>query len=151
MNGVQRAVRRGGVRVAQVDRFPGGHLALVRTIERLLPRLFDASAAAGLDAVFALQINHPRGRAPDTLGLAVRQGRLTVARGAPAQAGATVSVGADDMVRLATGDTGWPELLASGRLVLNGDPFLALRFPQLFGLPAEPGTPLILRRRERER
>jgi hypothetical protein len=74
----------------------------------------------------------------------VRAGRLTVTRSRPQHAGATVSIGADDLVRLATGDTGWPELLAAGRLQLSGDPFLALRFPQLFALPAQPGTPLIL-------
>ncbi len=48
------------------------------------------------------------------------------------------------MVRLVTGDAGWPELLAERRLELSGDPFLALRFPSLFGLPAQAGTPVIL-------
>ncbi len=120
MSAVERAVRRGGVRVAQMDRFPAGHLALVRVIERAIPGLFDAAAAAGLDAVFALQISHPRGRKPDTLTLTVRDGRLTVTRGAPAAPGATVTIGADDMVLLVTGGTGWPTLLAGGRLELSG-------------------------------
>jgi hypothetical protein len=140
-----RLVRRGGTRVAQLDRYPGGHLALVRMIERALPRLFDPDATGDLDATFSLEITNPRGRRPDVLGLTVRDGRLTVTRGRPQQAGATVSIAADDMVRLATGDAGWPELLARNRLALSGDPFLALRFPRLFGLPSEPGTPLILR------
>ena len=146
MSALEQAVRRGGVRVAQMDRFPGGHLAIVRVIERAIPRLFDATAATGLDAVFALEINHPRGRKPDALTLTVRDGRLAVTRGSAAAPGATVTIGADDMVRLVTGDTGWPELLAAGRLELSGDPFLALRFPRLFALPAAPGKPLILRR-----
>jgi hypothetical protein len=51
------------------------------------------------------------------------------------------------MVLLASGEVGWTELLASGRLTLSGDPFLALRFPRLFDLPPEPGDPLILRLR----
>jgi hypothetical protein len=148
MTAVERAVRRGGVRVAAVDRLPGGHLALVRVIERAIPRLFDPAGAAGLDAVFALETTHPRGRKPDALTLTIRDGLLTVTRGAPHGAGATVAIGADDMVRLVTGDAGWPELLATGRLRLTGDPFLALRFPRLFGLPAEPGTPVLLRRRD---
>jgi len=139
-----RIVRHGGARVAQLDRVPGGHLALVRMIERVLPRLFDPAAAGDLDATFALQITHPRGRRPDVLGLTVRDGRLTVTRGRPPHAGATVSIGAEDMVRLATGDAGWPELLAGKRLALAGDPFLALRFPRIFELPASAGVPLIL-------
>jgi hypothetical protein len=40
------------------------------------------------------------------------------------------------MVRLVSGAVGWPELLSNGRLVMSGDPFLALRFPILFRLPA---------------
>jgi hypothetical protein len=45
-------------------------------------------------------------------------------------------VHASDLVRLAVGRAGWPALLASGRLVLSGDPFLALRLPTLFRLRA---------------
>jgi hypothetical protein len=147
MTAIERAVRSGGARVSRLDRYPGGHLALVRMIERTLPRLFEPSAAAGLDAVFALEIAHPRGRKPDVLGLAIHNGSLTATRGRPPDAGATVTIGAEDMVRLAAGDAGWPELLAENRLSLSGDPFLALRFPRLFALPSQPGTPLILSRR----
>jgi SCP-2 sterol transfer family len=139
-----RAVRRGGARVARLDRYPGGHLALVRMIELTLPRLFEPEAANGLEAVFALEIAHPRGRKPNVLGLTISNGTLSVTRGRPASPGATVTIGAEDMVRLATGDAGWPELLAENRLSLRGDPFLALRFPRLFALPSQPGTPLIL-------
>jgi SCP-2 sterol transfer family protein len=140
---LDRAVRRGGVRVARLERIPGGHAALVNAIERILPRLFDPEAAGDLDAVFALEI---RGRRPVVRTLTVRDRRLTVTRGRAQNAGATVIIGAGDMVRLATGDTGWPGLLAEGRLELAGDPFLALRFPRLFGLPASAGEPLILHR-----
>jgi SCP-2 sterol transfer family len=134
--------------VARLDRYPGAHLALVRMIERTLPHLFEPDAAGDLDAVFALEITNPRGRKPSVLGITVRDGRMTVTRGRPQNAGATVSMGADDMIRLAAGDVGWPQLLAENRLSLSGDPFLALRFPRLFALPSEPGTPLILRARE---
>jgi hypothetical protein len=138
---VERIVRRAGARVARADRTAPGHLALVRIIERTIPRLFKADAANGLDAVFELEIT---GRRPTFLGLSVRDGCLAVTRGRPAVAGASVSIGADDMVLLVTGEAGWPELLSSGRLSLSGDPFLALRFPRLFDLPAKAGRPLLL-------
>jgi hypothetical protein len=141
-SGVERFVRRAGVRVARADRTTAGHLALVRVIERAIPRLFHADSADGLETVFELEIT---GRRPTFLSLAVRDGQLVVTRGRPSAAGASVSIGADDMVRLVTGDTGWPELLASGRLALSGDPFLALRFPRLFDLPASAGRPIITR------
>jgi hypothetical protein len=118
----------------------------VRVIERAIPHLFNPAAAGDLDAVFALEIT---GRRPTFLGLTVRDDSLTVTRGRPARAGATVSIGAGDMVLLVTGEVGWPELLARGRLELSGDPFLALRFPRLFELPAEAGPPLFLSARSR--
>lgn len=133
MNGLlEQAVRRGGVSIAQLDRTRGGHVALVRVIERAIPFLFNPTAAAELDAVFALEITGAR---PTQLGLTVRGGRLTVSRGRPVAAAATVSIAAGDAVLLATGEAGWPELIPSGRLALSGDPFVALRFPRLFGLP----------------
>jgi hypothetical protein len=138
---VERIVRRAGVRVARADRTLPGHLALVRIIERTIPRLFNADAAGHLDAVFELDIE---GRPSTYLGLTVHDGCLSVCRGRPPDAGAAVSIAAEDMVLLVSGEAGWPELLSSGRLSLSGDPFLALRFPQLFRLPAHPGRPIVL-------
>lgn len=63
---------------------------------------------------------------------------MRLSRGAPSNAGATVSAEARDLLRLVSGSAGWPELLAAGRLELAGDPFLALRFPGLFRLPSAP-------------
>jgi hypothetical protein len=141
------AIRRGGARLARLDGSGAGHAALLRAIERLLPRLFDPGAAGDLDAVFELQLAHPRRAEPDRFALAVRDGELTLKRGVARAPGAVISLGADDMVRLASGEVSWTELLARGRLTLSGDPFLALRFPRLFDLPPEPGDPLILRLR----
>jgi hypothetical protein len=59
-----------------------------------------------------------------------------VTRGPAARPNASVTVGAGDVIRMVSGAAGWPELLATGRLELAGDPFTALRFPQLFRLPA---------------
>jgi hypothetical protein len=141
------AIRRGGARLARLDGSRAGHAALLRAIERVLPRLFDPAAAGDLDAVFELQLTHPRRSEPDRFTVTVRSGRLSLTRGPAPGAGARISLGADDMVLLASGDVGWTGLLASGRLALSGDPFLALRFPRLFDLPPEPGDPLILRLR----
>ena len=65
---------------------------------------------------------------------------MASARSVPGPArgpGAAVELGAGDMIRMASGAVGWPELLSSRRLELSGDPFLALRFPNLFRLPAK--------------
>jgi hypothetical protein len=95
---------------------------------------FDRHAARDLTATFAIRVGI--GRRRRSFGVRVENGRLM--RAAPSEAAATVTVAARDMLRLATGSVGWPQLLASGRLELAGDPFLALRFPGLFRLPSAP-------------
>jgi predicted lipid carrier protein YhbT len=97
---------------------------------------FDRQSASDLTATFALRIRV--GRRPVCFGLHVDQGRMRVSRRAPANAGASVTAHAADLLRLASGEVGWPQLLAAGRLELTGDPFLALRFPGLFRLPSAP-------------
>jgi putative sterol carrier protein len=95
---------------------------------------FDREAARELTATFELHVRV--GRRPVSFGLHVDQGRMRVSRRAPQDPGATVTAQLGDLLRLASGAVGWPQLLAAGRLELTGDPFLALRFPGLFRLPS---------------
>jgi putative sterol carrier protein len=95
---------------------------------------FDRQSAQDLTATFALRVR--LGRRPVSFGLHVDQGRMRVSRGAPQNPGATVTVQMRDLLKLASGAVGWPQLLAAGRLELTGDPFLALRFPGLFRMPS---------------
>ena len=134
----QQILSRGGARLATLE--PAVHRAALRAIPYAVQRRFDAGAAGAVEAVFELQVRDPRGRAPERFALTIADGRCDVRPGAAAQAGATVAIGADDMVRLVSGASGWPELLSSKRLELGGDPFLALRFPILFRLPAHSHT-----------
>ena len=80
-------------------------------------------------------IRDPRGGDPDRLALVISDGTCTVVPGPALDPGAIATVGAADLVLLASGGAGWPALLSAGRLELSGDPFLGLRFPKLFGLP----------------
>ena len=97
---------------------------------------FDRNAARGLTVTLALHIRVARRRKPLSFALRIEDGHLRVRRGAPAAAAATITMRLRDLLALAVGSTGWPQLLAAGRLELTGDPFLALRFPGLFKLPA---------------
>jgi hypothetical protein len=131
-------LRRGGTRVARLDRGTVSHRALVQAVTRAMPRRFDSSAAGDLDATFELRLRDPRGGEPDRFELKISGGSCELRPGAATNPAVTVTVGADDAVLLASGAVGWPELLSNGRLVLGGDPFLAIRFPKLFRLPAAP-------------
>ncbi len=107
-------------------------------IARIIPLRFDASRAAGLTAAFELRVRETAGRPPVHLGLHIDDGTVRVTRGVCADAGAVATVGLSDLIRLSLGLVSWPKLMSTGRLVLSGDPFLALRFPSLFRLPAVP-------------
>jgi hypothetical protein len=99
---------------------------------------FHRTAAEGLTATLELRVRvRPTWRALP-FRLRIEDGRMRMRPGAVPDAQARATVFAGDLVRLAVGRTGWPKLLASGRLELTGDPFLALRLPLLFGLRAAP-------------
>jgi hypothetical protein len=136
---VKGALRRGGERVANLERRPVARRATLVAIPAAMKRMFDPAAAAAGDLDATLELRVVDGaRAPVAqFGIHVAGGRLTVTRGAAPEAGAQVTIAADDLVRMGAGAVSWPELLAAGRLEMAGDPFLALRFPRLFRLPAQ--------------
>lgn len=141
----ERVVRRGGAGVALLDRSRSAHAALVVAIYLIIPRLFDPAVAGDLRASFELRIRDPHGDEPEVSTVAVAGGRCRILLRPEPKARVVVTAGADDLVRMASGEIGWPQLVSAGRMVLWGDPFLALRFPLLFGLPAGPGAPGLLK------
>jgi hypothetical protein len=123
--------------LAALDRRPAGHRVIVRALPAAIRRRFDPGSADGLEAVFELAIRDREGRDPERFALAIADARCSVRPGAPEQPGARATIGSDDLILLAVGAASWPELFASGRFELSGDPFLALRFASLFRLPVE--------------
>ncbi len=129
-------VRSGGERVAVLSGHGLAHAAAVRAIQVGLPSRFDPQRAGDLKATLELRVRRPGGDEVTALALRISGGQLAVSSGPAPEAGAAVELGADDIVRLVTGTVGWPQLVSSGRMEMTGDPFLALRFPSLFRLPA---------------
>jgi hypothetical protein len=136
----QAIMGRGGERVAGLDARPVPHRVILRALPYAIARRFDPEAARDLRAVFELQVRDPGGSEPARFGLTVADGRCEVRPGPAADPAATATIGADDLIRMVSGAIGFPELLASGRMELGGDPFLALRFPALFRLPPRPAA-----------
>jgi hypothetical protein len=132
-------LRGGGERVATLSSGGAAHAVTLRAIQASLPRRFDPGQAQDLVATMELRVRRPRGGGATALALRITHGELEVAPGPAHDPGAAVELGADDMIRLAAGAVGWPELISAGRLSLSGDPFLALRFPALFRLPVRAG------------
>ncbi len=128
-------LRRGGASVAGLDRRPLSRRVILRLLPRAVERRFDPANAGALAAEFELRVRAPGGAAPARFSVAIADGRCRVRPGPARSPGATVELTAGDVIRLASGAAGWPEMLSSGRLELSGDPFLALRFPSLFRMP----------------
>jgi hypothetical protein len=130
------AVSRAGSRLAALDASPAYHRMLLRGLPQVLSIRFQPERAGELDAVIELRVRDPGGGPAAAFALTIANGSCAITRGAARNAGASAELGGDDAIRLVAGAVGWPDLLASKRLELSGDPFLALRFPQLFKLPA---------------
>jgi hypothetical protein len=127
---------RAGARVAQLDARPGTHRLILKAIPQAMKLMFDPSQADGLDCVMELRVIDQAGGDPASFTITISGGACTIKPGAPREPGAGAIIRGDDMIRLASGAVGWPELLAAKRLGMFGDVFLAIRFPRLFGLPA---------------
>ena len=119
--------------VARRDHGRVAHRLILALLPRAIARRFDATAAHDLEATLELAIRHHS--RPASYALAIAGARCSVRAGAPPQAQARATLGADDLILLAGGAATWPQLLSSGRFALAGDPFLALRFAGLFRLP----------------
>jgi hypothetical protein len=131
------ALSRGGARASKLDRHRVSHRLIVKAVGRAIPKRFDPEAAGDLSAVFELRVRDPRGGEPARFALRIQNGRCEVTPGPARDPGACATFSADDLIQLVSGAVGWPQLLSSNRLELSGDPFLALRFPNLFRLPAQ--------------
>jgi alkyl sulfatase BDS1-like metallo-beta-lactamase superfamily hydrolase len=112
------------------------HRALLAALPHALPRRFDASMARDLDTAIELCVTDADGGRPARYEVRIAEGACTVRRGGTGHAAATLEIAGPDLARLAAGSAAWPKLLGHGRLRIAGDPFVALRFPMLFRLPA---------------
>ncbi len=93
-----------------------------------IARRFDALAAGDLEATFELVLTDLGAH----YALRVKDGRCRTERCPAPEAGARIRISTGDLVRLVSRRVEWTVLLAQRRLELDGDPFLALRFPALF-------------------
>lgn len=122
-------------RLVALDRTRAGHWLILRLLPRAIAMRFDSAAAQGLEATLELAVRDRHGRGMARYRLVIRDDRCDVRPEGVSSAGARACIGSDDLILLAGGAVGWPELLSSGRFELTGDPFLALRFATLFRLP----------------
>jgi predicted lipid carrier protein YhbT len=64
--------------------------------------------------------------------LVIENSSAVVVQGEPREPDVSLTVGAADLLLLATGNASGPTLFVQGRLQIDGDPWLAMRLPRLF-------------------
>jgi hypothetical protein len=102
-----------GERLVALDRHQLVHM-LARALAGAIALRFDPSAADGLDATLELALRDPHGRPTARYAVRIAESRCAVRAGAAARAGARAEIGADDLIRLASGGVTWPELFSTG-------------------------------------
>jgi putative sterol carrier protein len=108
---------------------------ILAEVFRQMPENLDASAAADIDATVEWRIGGRADGGHDAWQVALRGGRATVERGAPAEPDVVFDIGPVDFLRLVGGAVEGPLLFMHGRLRVDGDLVLAVQMPQLFRLP----------------
>jgi hypothetical protein len=108
---------------------------ILSEVFRQMPGNLDPAAAADVDTVVEWRVGGRDDGGHDTWQVAIRGGRATVERGAPAEPSVVFEVGAVDFLRVVAGAVEGPLLFMHGRLRVEGDLVLAVRMPQLFRLP----------------
>jgi putative sterol carrier protein len=113
---------------------------VVAAIFSQMPRRVNRTRAAGLEAVVRWQVTDLTNGEPGTFDLVFAGGRARVERPrGPAQGRnphLTITLGATELLRLATGRSDAMDAYFRGRVKLSGDLILAARLTTLFRLPA---------------
>lgn len=123
----------GGGVAARLDRNRLTRQAALRALPPLVEQLFDSRYAEGLDTTIELRVLASLGGPQVDFAMRFKDGELVVTRGSAPDAKAWFGGRLSDMIRVASGNADWKDVLSSGRFELGGDPFVALRVPLLFG------------------
>jgi putative sterol carrier protein len=104
-------------------------LTTVKELFQALPSKLDKEAAEDLDAVYQFDLSGPQG---GQYQLLVQNGVCVVKEGTHANPHVTLSVDAEDCVRLLNGQLSGQAIFMSGRLQISGDLGLAMQLKSLF-------------------
>ena len=144
MRRIQRGLARwfahriGAMRRERLERAMRGRLRgrmLLGLVFRVMPRAIRRRALEREEVVIEWRITgRPDGR-HDVRQLVIEGGEATLEIGEPREADLILIADAASFLLLATGNASGPKLYVGGKLSFEGDPWLAMRLPKLFGGP----------------
>jgi putative sterol carrier protein len=135
-DGLARAVR--GVpddRLEQALRTPMRRVVLDGIFWQM-PQHLDRTRASGVDVTVRWEVTGRSDGGVDTYDLVLGGGRARVRRGAKGDARLTITLGAAELVRLASGGLDPMQAYYKRRIKLGGDIMLAAKLTALFRIPS---------------
>ena len=101
----------------------------VRDLFENMPRSFDATAAAGVDAVILFDIT---GEGGGKWYATIRESAVSIAEGSDVSPDLTISASAKDYVDIVTGALNEQLAFMTGRITARGNTRLAMKLPKIF-------------------
>jgi predicted lipid carrier protein YhbT len=112
---------------------PRRRRVLLWTVFNVMPRVIRRKALERERVVIEWRITGgPDGR-HDVRQLVIEGGAAVVLRGEPREPDLTLTIDGVDFLLLVTGNASGPNLFVRGDVAVEGDPWLAMRLPRLFG------------------
>ncbi|MEW6263129.1 MAG: SDR family NAD(P)-dependent oxidoreductase [Thermodesulfobacteriota bacterium] len=113
----------------QAETPAAGAAPTAKAIMEGLPGAFQADKAGGVEVVFGFNLT---GAGGGEWTLAIKDGKCDLKAGAPAGPNCTLAVGADDFVKMMTGQVKAMSLFTSGKLKIGGDVMKSQLLEKLF-------------------
>ncbi len=101
----------------------------IQEIIEKMPEAFLPDKAADLDAVIQLDLTGDGG---GQWAIKIANGGVSIAEGSADQTNLTISMAASDYVTLSHGEANPMNLFMAGKIKLQGDVGLAMKFPEMF-------------------
>jgi putative sterol carrier protein len=101
----------------------------LKQLFRTLPAALDPEAAEDLDAVYQFDLTGPHG---GQYVVTIRDGACAVEEGTHADPHVTLSMAAEDCLKVLNGQLSGPAVVMTGRLRITGDVGLAMQLKSLF-------------------
>ena len=127
----------------RLARTMGGPLrrVLIWQIFRTMRQRADAERVAGIDAIVEFQVRGGRHGRTDRRQVVIANGRCKTPARATRRPTLTVQLTPVAFLRLVGGASGPSRLVMTGGLKVRGDLLLAMRLPQVLGIPGRPASP----------
>jgi putative sterol carrier protein len=101
----------------------------IKAFFQSLPGSLDEEAAEDLEATYQFDLSGPQG---GQYVVTIQNGGCTVSEGAHADPHVTLTMAAEDCMKVLNGQLSGPAVMMSGRLRISGDVGLALQLKSLF-------------------